>query len=129
MFGASSEDSAPVLSTAGCKTSRTPPRISVSPIVSARLLVDLMSLAIVSYGIWSSSARIRAELDQMPYETIANDIKSTKSRAETMGETLILGGVRDVLQPAVDKTGALSSELAPNIVGARYGLKVNLPLK
>jgi len=74
-------------------------------------------------------ARIRAELDQMPYETIANDIKAGKSRAETMGETLMLGGVREVLQPTVDKTGALSSELAPGIVNARYGLKLNLPLK
>jgi subtilisin family serine protease len=73
--------------------------------------------------------RIRAELDQMPYETIANDIKSGKSRAETMGETVLLGGVREVLQPTVDKTGALSSELAPGLVSARYGLKVNLPLK
>ena len=74
-------------------------------------------------------ARIRAELDQMPYETIANDVKSNKSRAETIGETLLLGQVRDVLQPTVDKTGTLSSELAPEIVGARYGLKVYLPLK
>src|SRR6185436_7082419 len=32
-------------------------------------------------------------------------------------------------QPVVDKTGALSSDLASRIIATRYGLRVNLPLK
>jgi subtilisin family serine protease len=75
------------------------------------------------------AAAIGAELKAMPYEVIANDVKSSKGRFETLGETLLLGGVREVLQPAVDKTGALSSDLAPRVIGARYGLIVSLPLK
>ncbi|MFS8085811.1 MAG: S8 family serine peptidase, partial [Acidobacteriota bacterium] len=75
------------------------------------------------------AAAIGAELKTMPYEVIANDVKSSKGRFETLGETLLLGGVREVLQPTVDKTGALSSDLAPRVIGARYGLNVSLPLK
>ena len=77
----------------------------------------------------SVTARMRAELDAMPFEVVSNEVKSAKSRTETLGETLILGRVREVLQPTVDKTAALSSELAPALVGARYGLLMNLPLK
>ena len=75
------------------------------------------------------SDAVTAELTAMPYDVVSNDVKSLKSRMETTGETLILGGVREVLQTTADKTGALSSDLAPRVVGARYGLLLNLPLK
>lgn len=75
------------------------------------------------------SDAMAAELKGMPYEVIANDVKGAKARMETAGETLILGGVREVLQPTVAKTGSLSSDLAPRVVFARNGLLVNLPLK
>ena len=73
--------------------------------------------------------RIGAELATQPYETISNDIKSGKERAELIGENLILGNIREVLQPTVDKAGQLSSDLAPSLIGARYALTVSLPLK
>ena len=73
--------------------------------------------------------RIAQALKPMPYLVVANDIKSAKARAELAGEALILGNVRDVLQPIADKAGALSSELAPGIVSARYALTLLLPLK
>ena len=75
------------------------------------------------------AAALGAELRAMPYEVIANEVRNMKSRFETVGETLALGSVREVVQPTVDKTGALSSDLAPRVVGARYALKVNIPLK
>ena len=80
---------------------------------------------------WKSAvaAAVAAELKAMPYDVIANDVKSNKGRFETLGETVLLGGVREVVQPTVDKTGALSSDLAPRVVGARFGLAVAIPLK
>jgi hypothetical protein len=72
---------------------------------------------------------IAAELATLPYPTIENDIKSSKARAETLGETLVLGNVRNVLQPTVAKTGTLSSDLVPGVVGAKYVLATALPLK
>jgi subtilisin family serine protease len=72
---------------------------------------------------------IAAELAVMPYPMIANDIKSSKARAETIGEALVLGNVRNVLQPTVARTGTLSSDLVPGVVGAKYSLATSLPLK
>ncbi|HTP28296.1 MAG TPA: S8 family serine peptidase [Anaeromyxobacteraceae bacterium] len=73
---------------------------------------------------------ITAELAKLPYPLIENDIKGAKTSAEVLGESLVLGNVRDVLQPVVDKAGGtISSELAPGIVGARYALIARLPLK
>jgi len=73
--------------------------------------------------------RISADLEAMPYDVVQNDIKEAKMRAEIVSEALILGNVREVLQPTVDKAGSLSSDLAPSIVGARYALTAALPLK
>jgi hypothetical protein len=74
--------------------------------------------------------QIAAELAKYPYPVIANDIKSLNRSAEITGEALLLGGIRDQLQPVVDKAGGvLSSDFAPAIVGTRYGLVARLPLK
>ena len=72
---------------------------------------------------------IRAELDDYPFAVISNDVKRFKAGSETIGEGVILGNVRDVLQTTLDKTGALSSDFAPGLIGARYALEAALPLK
>ncbi len=73
--------------------------------------------------------QLRKLLDAMPFEVVANDVRSAKASSETMGENLVLGRLANVLQPVVDQSGALSSELAPGLVSARYALRVRLPLK
>ena len=75
------------------------------------------------------SKAIRKELDGYTYTVIANDIKSYKASAEVIGEGRILGGVKDVLQATLDKSGALSSDLAPGLINARYALETAVPLK
>jgi len=72
---------------------------------------------------------LAAELKTMPYPTVANTIKEVNQGAELVGENLVLGRIRDVLQPTVDKAGALSSDLAPAIVSSRYVLVTRLPLR
>jgi len=73
--------------------------------------------------------RLRAELDAMPYAVVENNVKGAKTSAEITSEALVLGQVRDVIQPIVDKSGTLSSDFAPGIVAAKYRLAVLLPLK
>ena len=74
--------------------------------------------------------QIAAELAKHPYPVIANDIKEFKSSAEIIGEALMLGSLRDRLQPVVDKAGGmLSSDFAPAVIRSRYGLVARLPLK
>jgi subtilisin family serine protease len=73
--------------------------------------------------------RLRAELDAMPYAVVENNVKGAKTSAEIVSEALVLGRIREVIQPIVDKTGTLSSDFAPAIVAAKYRLAVQLPLK
>ena len=73
--------------------------------------------------------RLRANLDTLPFLVVRNDIMRAKASAEFMGESLTLGRVREVLQPVADKTGRLSSSMAPSLVSARYALDFMLPLK
>jgi subtilisin family serine protease len=68
-------------------------------------------------------------LEPMPFEVVGNDLKESKMGAELLGEGRIVGSLREVLQPIVDKSGSLSSELAPRVVNARYALVAVLPLK
>ncbi|MFY9509860.1 MAG: S8 family serine peptidase [Rubrivivax sp.] len=72
---------------------------------------------------------IARELAPLPFATIANDVRELKASAEIIGEALILGQVREVLQPIATRTGELSSEFAPTLISARYGLLAALPLK
>jgi hypothetical protein len=75
------------------------------------------------------ATKIAADLDGMPYEVIQNEVREAKASAELSSEARILGYVREVIQPTVDKAGSISSELAPVIVSARYRLATTLPLK
>ena len=58
-----------------------------------------------------------------------NEVKEAKASAEIASEALALGYLREVVQPTVDKTGSLSSDLAPILVNARYRIVAVLPLK
>ncbi|OYU30552.1 MAG: hypothetical protein CFE39_13015 [Comamonadaceae bacterium PBBC2] len=69
-------------------------------------------------------------LKPLPFAVVENDVKSAKASAEVIGEALILGRVREVLQPTADANGGqLSSDLVPGLVGARFALQQLLPLK
>ena len=72
---------------------------------------------------------IAQALAAMPYEVVQNEVREAKASAEIMSEALILGYVRNVIQPTVDKAGSVSSELAPAIINAKYRLVATLPLK
>jgi subtilisin family serine protease len=72
---------------------------------------------------------VRAELEGLPYGEIQEDIRAMRTYTEMAGEARLLGPVRDQLQPLVDRSGTLSSELAPALIRARYGLDVLLPIR
>ena len=72
---------------------------------------------------------IARELAAVPYKVVENDIRELKASAELAGEGLVLGRVREVMQPIVATSGSLSSEFAWGLVGSRYTLLLTLPLK
>jgi subtilisin family serine protease len=71
--------------------------------------------------------QLRAALDAMPYAVVQNDVRELKASAEIVSAPLVLGGLRERLQPIVDKSGALSSDFAPAVVAARYRLTSTIP--
>lgn len=68
-------------------------------------------------------------LKPLPYDVIANEIREAKAGVETLGEGRLIGSVRESLQPIVDKSGSLSSDLAPGVIAIKYALIYALPLK
>lgn len=99
------------------------------------LRLRAMAQAARSHAIGSDAYRkavgetIRRDLAPMPYTVVENDIKGAKAGAELIGESLVLGRVREVWQPIVDANGALSSDFAPGVIGSRLTLLAVLPLK
>ena len=55
----------------------------------------------------AATQSIKSELAAMPYDVIANEAKEVKAGAELLGEGRLIGNVREVLQPAVDRNGSL----------------------
>ena len=72
---------------------------------------------------------LKAELARMPFAVVANEVRELKSAAEIAGEGLVLGRVREVLQPLADTNGSLSSDAAPGVINARLALTMTVPLK
>jgi subtilisin family serine protease len=72
---------------------------------------------------------LAGEITPLPYDIVGNEAKEIKAGAELLGEGRLIGNVREVLQPSVDKNGALSSDLAPALVRIKYVLVYVLPLK
>ena len=77
----------------------------------------------------AAAQSIKRRAGGMPYDVIANEAKEIKAGAELLGEGRLIGNVREVLQPAVDKNGSLSSDLAPALVRIKYTYRYILPLK
>ena len=70
-----------------------------------------------------------AALAALPWEVVADNIKSAKGSAEITSAALILGSLESSLQPGVDKTGTVSGDVANTLVSARTNVAHFLPLK
>ena len=72
---------------------------------------------------------ITRELAAMPFAVVQNEVRELKASSELIGDALIVGNLRERLQPMVNQSGGLSSDFAPGLVSARYALMLLLPLK
>ncbi len=101
----------------------------------AGLRPRVMAQAAKAHGMGSEAYRravgelLAKELASLPFDVIANNVRELKAGAELLGEGRLIGGLREVLQPIVDRSGVLSSDFAPQLVGTRYTLLLTLPLK
>jgi len=67
-------------------------------------------------------------VNELPYDVVQDNIKSSKGRAEFMSENLLRGIVQSQLEPAVAATGELTADQAGTIVGIRHAIDHMLPL-
>lgn len=70
-----------------------------------------------------------AELKPLPWDVVGNRIKESKSSAEIVTPSLVLGSIQASVEPAVAKSHQLSNDLAWGLIGARVELKRILPLQ
>ncbi|HET7536001.1 MAG TPA: S8 family serine peptidase, partial [Candidatus Didemnitutus sp.] len=69
------------------------------------------------------------KLASLPWDVVADNIKSAKASAEITSGALVLGNLESQLQTGVDKTGTVSGDVAETLVAARTNYAYFLPLK
>jgi hypothetical protein len=72
---------------------------------------------------------LRQSLDAMPFAVVENEIKSAKAKYELLSEGMIIGELRSVYDPVVQKTGVLSDALADELPEVKLELFELVPLK
>ncbi len=71
---------------------------------------------------------LTSRVEALPWDICQDMVKSNKGRAEFLSENLLLGVVQSRLEPAAAAMGALSADLAGQVIGIRYALDHVLPL-
>jgi hypothetical protein len=70
-----------------------------------------------------------AKINQLPYEVVGDNLKSSKASAEFVTEALIVGQFESGVQPGVDKTGTISGDIAQSLVSAHVAIQEYVPLR
>jgi hypothetical protein len=74
-------------------------------------------------------AKLSAEVQQLPWDTVQNEIKQAKASYEVRTPALLIGVAQQELDPAALKTGEISATVARQIVGMRNQIVNYLPYK
>jgi hypothetical protein len=75
------------------------------------------------------SAALKRSLDVLSFEIVQNNLKQMKGSFETLTESIVIGAMRAMYDPMVEKTGGLSGDLAHSLPQARFLLLEVFPLK
>ena len=70
-----------------------------------------------------------SHLDALPFDVVQENVEQAKGGWEIRSENLLLGVLESQLQPAVDKTGSVSGDVADTLISFRLLLTRLLPLK
>ncbi|AQA18440.1 hypothetical protein BST95_09520 [Halioglobus japonicus] len=73
-------------------------------------------------------AELKSLVEALPYETVQDNVKSGKGRAEILTEALVLGNLESSFQPVVDNTGGeISYDVASTLVSVSFTLDEFIP--
>lgn len=75
-------------------------------------------------------ASLGKALEALPYEKVQDNIKQTKAHFEVMAKGLMVGGINATVEPILEKSGGeMSKDIATQLLGAAFTLKMSLPYK
>lgn len=70
-----------------------------------------------------------ASVNELPWDVVQDDVEQMKGSMEIISENLLLGVIQNQMDPAVEKTGSVSGELAQGLLNMRTVVDVVLPYK
>ena len=74
-------------------------------------------------------ANLSAAVQQLPWDVVQDEIKETKAIYEVRSPALVIGMVKEEIDPAALKTGAISATVARRLVAMRNQLVNYMPYK
>lgn len=106
---------------------------------AAKLLTGLLARAWLSAAVSAKSSTGPAfeqaftqsyseAIDGLPWSTVADSIKASYASARLSAKAVIVGNVMTEIDPAAQKSGALSNQEAWELLSARAALQLMLPL-
>ncbi|MEJ2538290.1 MAG: hypothetical protein P8048_14760, partial [Calditrichia bacterium] len=69
------------------------------------------------------------QVNALPWDVVQDDMESMKGRMEIWSENFLMGIISSTIEPAVEKTGNISGDVANQLVGMYYTMNNVLPLK
>jgi len=72
---------------------------------------------------------LTSSVAKLPWEIVGDEVKSVKAGFEIVSENLIIGMLQSQYDPAAEKMGTISDEIARTIIGSRISLEKMLPYK
>jgi subtilisin family serine protease len=70
-----------------------------------------------------------AAIGKLPWDVVQDDIEAMKGSMEIISENLFLGIIQNQMDPAVEKTGSVSGDMADGLINMRTALDVVLPYR
>jgi len=70
-----------------------------------------------------------AAMNALPWEDVQDQVEQLKGMAEMVSENLLIGVIQSKIEPAVEKTGHISGDVAERLIRYRYLIDVMLPLR
>ncbi len=70
-----------------------------------------------------------ASVGELPWDVVQDDVEAMKGSMEIIGENLFLGIIQNQMDPAVEKTGNISGDMADGLINMRTAVDVVLPYR
>ncbi len=70
-----------------------------------------------------------AAVGELPWDVVQDDVEAMKGSMEIIGENLFLGIIQNQMDPAVERTGNVSGDMAEGLIGMRTAVDVVLPYR